>query len=154
MRDLSTYDPGRTPCAIDLSDNTNQFGAAPSVRALLADVSSSMITRYPSEYCRDLKIALASQLGVEPENIVTGCGSDNVIDSAMRAFCDAGDIVAYHDPTFVMVPVFARMNAAVPQPIRLPAGEPLDGEAMLAARARITYICRPNNPTGSQFDRA
>jgi histidinol dehydrogenase len=154
MRDLSTYDPGRTPCAIDLSDNTNQFGAAPSVRALLANVSNSTITRYPSEYSRELKIALAGLLGVEPENIAMGCGSDNVIDSTMRAFCDAGDIVAYHDPTFVMVPVFARMNAAVPRAIELPAGEPLDADALLAARARITYICRPNNPTGTHYERA
>jgi histidinol-phosphate/aromatic aminotransferase/cobyric acid decarboxylase-like protein len=77
-----------------------------------------------------------------------------VIDAAMRAFCDAGDIVTYHDPTFIMIPVFARMNAAVPRPVLLPAGEPLQGAALLAVRARITYICRPNNPTGTVFDRA
>jgi histidinol dehydrogenase len=154
FRDLSTYDPGRTPCAVDLSDNTNQFGAAPSVRALLSHVNFSTITRYPSEYCRDLKIELAELLGVEPVNIVTGCGSDNVIDAAMRAFCDAGDVVAYHDPTFVMIPVFAQMNAATPRPIPLPVPQPLDADALLAERARITYICRPNNPTGTAFERA
>ncbi|HUF49924.1 MAG TPA: histidinol dehydrogenase [Longimicrobiales bacterium] len=153
-RDLTTYDPGRLECAVNLSDNTNQFGAAPSVRELLGTIDSAAITRYPSEYCADLKRALAAMLGVEPTNIVTGCGSDNVIDAAVRAFCEAGDVVAYHEPTFVMVPIFARANAALPRAIPLAPGGMLDVDAMLAARARITYVCRPNNPTGAYFERA
>ena len=154
LRELTAYDPGRTPCAVDLSDNTNRFGVAPSVRALLASVSNGAITRYPSEYSRELKQALARELGVAPTNIVAGCGSDNVIDATLRAFCHPGDAVAYHEPTFVMVPVFARINSAVPRPVPVRADLQLDADALLAERARVTYICRPNNPTGTLFDRA
>lgn len=151
---LSPYDPGRTPCATDLSDNTNLFGAAPSVTETLRALGGDAITRYPAVYVPALKRALADLLGVEPENIATGCGSDDVIDSAVRAFCEAGDRVAYPDPTFGMVPVFSRMNAATPAPVPLGPDFALDADALLGARARLTYICRPNNPTGSAFERA
>jgi histidinol dehydrogenase len=152
--DLALYDPGRTPCAVDLSDNTNLFGAAPSVRRLLADVPAPAITRYPSVYATPLKHALAAAVGVEPGNIVTGCGSDDVIDAALRAFCDPGDTVAYAEPTFGMIPTFARMNAARPLPVPLGPDFELDAAALVAARAAVSYLCRPNNPTGTAFDRA
>jgi len=153
-RTLVPYDPGRAPCTVDLSDNTGLFGAAPSVRAALRDVADATITRYPSVYATELKRALAHLIGVEPENISTGCGSDDVIDSVMRAFCEPGDAVAYPEPTFGMVPVFARMNAAVAAPLQLDGGWSLDADALIDARAPLTYICRPNNPTGTAFARA
>ena len=97
---------------------------------------------------------LARKHGVAPENVTTGCGSDDVIDSALRAFCDPGDAVAYADPTFGMISLFARMNAARPVAVPLAPDFSLDADALIAARARVTYICRPNNPTGTVLDAA
>lgn len=153
-RDVAPYDPGRRPCAIDLSDNTNLFGPAPSIRSTLASLDDAAITRYPSVYADDLRRALARLHGVGADNITTGCGSDDVIDSAMRAFCDAGDVVAFPDPTFGMIPAFARMNAAAPRAVPSREGFGLDADALLAEHARLTYLCRPNNPTGTHYDRA
>jgi histidinol dehydrogenase len=152
-RDISPYDPGRTPCATDLSDNTSLFGPAPSVQPLLRALAASVITRYPPVYVPALKRVLADLVGVEPENITTGCGSDDVIDSAVRAFCEPAETVAYPVPTFGMLPVFARMNATRPVAVPLGADFTLDADALLATRARLTYICRPNNPTGTAFER-
>ncbi|HEX6133261.1 MAG TPA: histidinol dehydrogenase [Longimicrobiales bacterium] len=152
--ELSLYDPGRTPCDVDLSDNTSLFGAAPSVRSMTAGVAPDRITRYPSVYADELRRALARLHGVEPGNIATGCGSDDVIDSALRAFCAGGDTVSFPDPTFGMIPVFARMNTLRAHAVPLLDGIRLDADALIRARARITYLCRPNNPTGTQFGRA
>jgi histidinol-phosphate aminotransferase len=121
---------------------------------VLRDLTDAAITRYPSVYADRLRRALADLHGVDPANISTGCGSDDVIDSTLRAFTEPGDVVAYPDPTFGMVPVFARMNALRPLPVPLAAGPTLEEDALLAARAAVTYICRPNNPTGTAFDRA
>jgi histidinol dehydrogenase len=153
-RELQPYDPGRSPCETDLSDNTNLFGVPPSAAAALAGLPLVSVSRYPSVYATALRRALARLLGVEPENITTGCGSDDVIDSALRAFCRPGDAVAFPEPTFGMVPVFSRMNAARPVAVPLTHSFALDAGALLAQRAAATYICRPNNPTGTNFDRA
>ncbi|HSK20368.1 MAG TPA: histidinol dehydrogenase [Longimicrobiales bacterium] len=151
---LTPYDPGRLPCAVDLSDNTNLFGPAPGVRRVLDNAADPLITRYPSVYADELRRAIADLHGVAPENIATGCGSDDVIDSALRAFCEPGDSVAYPDPTFGMVPVFGRMNALKPAAVPLRQDFALDADALLATDAGATYLCRPNNPTGTQFERA
>jgi histidinol-phosphate aminotransferase len=139
---------------VDLSDNTSLFGVPPSAERLLSSLPPAAITRYPSVYAPRLKAALAEHHGVAPENVMTGCGSDDVIDSAFRAFLEPGEGVAYPWPTFGVIPLFARMNAAAPVAVPLASDFALDAEALVAARAAVTYLCRPNNPTGTHFDRA
>ena len=148
---LELYDPKRAPIEIDLSDNTNLFGVAPAAQRVLSDLPSRDVTRYPQVFAASLKEAIAAWYGVAPENVTTGCGSDDVIDSALRAFCERGDRVVYPSPTFSMVREFARMNALLPVPIE-------DGfsniDRVIDAGGRVTYVCNPNNPTGSVVERA
>jgi len=146
--DVPLYDPKRAPVALDLTDNTNLWGVPPAAEQLLRTVTSSVITRYPSLYAGDLKQALGEWLGVSPDMIVTGCGSDDVLDSAMRAFCDPGDGVAASVPTFAMVPIFARMNDLVYSGITERDDHSIDVPALLATGAKVIYVCTPNNPTG------
>jgi histidinol-phosphate aminotransferase len=153
-RTIELYDPKRAPCDVDLSDNTNLFGVAPSVQALLKAPPSHLITRYPSVFAVELKAALARRHGVAAENITTGCGSDDVIDSALRAFCEPGDAVAFPDPTFGVIPTFARMNGAAPVAVPTHEDFSLDLQRLIEADARVTYVCSPNNPTGTESTRA
>lgn len=148
-REIELYDPRRAPCEVDLSDNTSLFGIPPTARRILSDVPRAAVSRYPSVYADWLKAAIAAMHGVGPENVVTGCGSDDVIDSAVRAFCEPGDPVAHPWPTFGVVSSFARMNAARPVPLEMPDGLSPDAEALIGARAPVTYLCTPNNPTGA-----
>jgi histidinol dehydrogenase len=153
FRDLSLYEPNRAPCALDLSDNTNRWGVPPSAERALRDVSAERVTRYPSVYTPELKIALAEYAGVRAEEIATGCGSDDVLDSAIRAFAEPGDRLAYPDPTFGMLPLWAQMNGLVAVPVSTPDPHNVDIDALLATRARVIYLCSPNNPTGLALPR-
>ncbi|HEX9699148.1 MAG TPA: histidinol dehydrogenase [Acidobacteriota bacterium] len=151
--ELRLYEPGRRGCEIDLSDNTNLFGQAPAAARTLAEMGAGAMSRYPSVYAAELKRAAAAYFGVAADCIATGCGSDDLIDSTIRAFCAPGDRVAYPEPTFSMIEPFARMNAAVPVGVRLADRFELDADALVAAGGRISYVCRPNNPTGTLFAR-
>jgi histidinol dehydrogenase len=150
---MEAYDPRREPCAVDLSDNTNLWGAPPAAARALRDFAESEITRYPAVYARRLKEALAEYAGVGANEIVTGCGSDDVLDSAMRALAEPGESVAIAEPTFVMAERFARMNGLEVARVRLTGAQSLDADALVATGARIIYICSPNNPTGNAFAR-
>jgi histidinol dehydrogenase len=150
---LSTYDPGRTAVEIDLSDNTNLFGQAPSAVAVLRTFEASAARHYPSLYGAELKDAAARYFGVAEDNIATGCGSDDLIDATVRAFGTPGDTLAYARPTFSIIASFARANGVVPQPVDLAPDFALDVDALAATSAQLTYVCRPNNPTGNAFDR-
>lgn len=144
-RDVQLYSNERPPCAIDLSDNTNLWGMPPAAAAAAA-AAAGVATRYPGVYARELKAAIAGYLGVEADMIATGCGSDDILDSAFRAFAEPGERVAYPVPTFPMAEAFARMNALVPVPVTA-------APAVLGADARIIYLCSPNNPSGQSLAR-
>jgi histidinol-phosphate aminotransferase len=152
-RDIPLYAPLRAPAALDLSDNTNLAGMPPPAEKVLREAGAQLFTRYPSLWAGGLKRALAAYAGVPEECIVTGCGSDDVLDSAVRAFAEPGDTLAYPEPTFPMVPLFAKMNGLLPAPVPLKADGDVDAERLLAAGARITYVCTPNNPTGALASR-
>lgn len=143
------YDPKRAPVDLDLTDNTNLWGIPPAAERTLRELPAARITRYPTLYAAELKQALAVYTGVTSDMIVTGCGSDDVLDSAMRAFGEPGDLVAGPEPSFAMIPIFARMNAlAYASCVELPSHQP-DIDALLATRPKLLYLCSPNNPTGT-----
>jgi histidinol-phosphate aminotransferase len=138
---------------VDLSDNTNLWGAPPAAARALRDFAESEITRYPAVYATRLKQALAEYAGVRREEIVTGCGSDDVLDSALRALAEPGEGVALAEPTFAMASIFARMNGLEVRSVGLTGALGPDVDALLRTGARVIYICSPNNPTGNAFSR-
>jgi histidinol-phosphate aminotransferase len=97
-------------------------------------------------YADSLKSTVAAMAGVGSDCVVTGNGSDDILDCAIRAFAEPGAKVAHPDPTFVMLPVFSRINSVVPVPVRLTKDYQNDCDALLATGARIIYLCSPNNP--------
>jgi histidinol-phosphate aminotransferase len=114
---------------------------------------SEDVARYPIAYEPALAVALADYVGVSPEMIACGCGSDDVLDSAIRAFAEPGEVLCLADPTFSMIPVFARANGLSPVSIPLTRSLEADVDAMLEIGARIIYLCSPNNPTSGSLPR-
>lgn len=145
---LTRYLPDRRPVALDLSDNTNMWGAHPAALAVLRAAVEEDISKYPTLYADDLREAAAARVGVTPDHIATGCGSDDVIDSIFKASGgDDGDLIAVVAPTFSMTVPLARMNGI---DARVSAWDEVleDPEVLLEGDPSVVYICRPNNPTG------
>lgn len=148
---LTRYAPDRRPIEVDLSDNTNRWGAHPAALRLMRSVTDEDLTRYPDVYAERLREAIARRHGVPVECVTTGCGSDDLLDSTFRAAGEPGEAVAYLPPTFSMVEIFARMNGMEPRPA--PPGSE-DPAALLDGSPAVIYVCRPNNPTGGSFSRS
>ena len=157
MGALPLYLPDLTECSVDLSDNTNLWGAPPAALRMVREASTAALSRYPSLYSEPLRSALLEYVGMEQVagvGVVTGCGSDDVLDSTMRAFGAPGDAIAYSAPTFSMIPVLARLNGLTPVPIPFAANFDIDAERLVDCGAKITYLCTPNNPTATAAARA
>ena len=152
-REIPLYSTPRERCAVDLSDNTNLWGAPPAALRTLRATAEESVTRYPVAYEPALREALATYAGVSSDMIVAGCGSDDVLDSAIRAFAEPGDLLCLPAPSFSMIPVFARASGLIPIEVPLTAELDADAAAMLETGARITYLCSPNNPTGAALSR-
>ncbi len=150
LAQLERYCPEAAACAVDVSDNTSLWGPSPAAERAVQGASAETFSRYPQADPRALCAALADYAGVRPEQVVTGCGSDDVIECALRAFGEPGNAVAFCAPTFSMLPTFARVNGLEPRAIPFRADGELDVEALLALRAPVTYVASPNNPTGRE----
>ncbi len=131
-------------CAVDLSDNTNLWGPPPSVATTIASCLAA--SRYPSAYSDNLKRSIAGYVGLDESMVVTGCGSDDVLDSTIRAFRKAGNVMAEMDPTFSMMKVFASVSGL--EVVSIVPGPGIVAD-FAATEASIIYLCSPNNPTGS-----
>jgi histidinol-phosphate aminotransferase len=156
VRALPLYSPDAGECAIDVSDNTNLWGTSPAARRALAQAPDSALSRYPSLYSAPLRTAVLRYTGLAPAGgvgVVTGCGSDDVIDSTMRAFGAPGDRIAFSAPTFSMVSSYARLNGLEPVSIPLTARYDVDADRLVHIGAKITYLCTPNNPTATALSR-
>ena len=146
LREVVAYNTDRAPIALDLSHNTNLFGAPPSALAAIRGVEDSAISEYPGLDSADARRALGAYANVAPETIIVGCGSDDIIEATFRAFAVPGETIAFPSPTFSMVPTFARVNGLAPVAVPLGDDFDIDVDGLLAVRARITYVATPNNP--------
>lgn len=152
---LRPYVPLMTPVEVELSENTNQWGAPPAAVAALKACDGDALFNYPSQPVAPLLALLADYIGTgDPSTIVLGCGSDDILDCSMRAFAEPGDVVAYADPTFPMGAYFARTNGLTPIAVPFKPDWDIDVDAMLATKARIMYLVSPNNPTGTPIPEA
>jgi histidinol-phosphate aminotransferase len=132
---------------VDLSDNTNLWGPHPAALEVVRNAPPEVIARYPTVYATPLKEAVARRFGVGLENVTTGCGSDDLLDSSFRAAAFPPGLMSFPDPTFSMIEAFARMNGLESRPVPWETAmrDPL---TLLARDPDLVYICRPNNPTG------
>lgn len=148
----STTDDGRK--VHKLSSNENPLGTSAQAReAFLAAVTT--LDRYPDAGAKALREAIAAKFGIEPERVIHGTGSDELLHLAAGAFAGAGDEVLYVRYGFSVYPIAARRVGA--EPIEADDKDyATDVDALLArvnARTRVVFIANPNNPTGTYTSR-
>ncbi|HTE52904.1 MAG TPA: histidinol-phosphate transaminase [Kofleriaceae bacterium] len=143
--------------AVKMASNENPLGPSPrAMDAARRALSDSYL--YPDATCFALRRALADRLEVDPDEIVVGGGSNELIYLAVRTFCTPGsDTVVTHRHAFVSYVLSARTQGV--DVIETPVGPDLrcDVDALCAAftpRTRIVFIANPNNPTGAHLTRA
>lgn len=128
--------------AVYLDANENPFG---------------QFNRYPDGDPIQLKKKLAEINRAKTENLFLGNGSDELIDLLMRIFCDpAKDSIMVFNPSFVMYEIYAKMNNVAVEKLQLNADFQLNKtefeDALLKTKAKILFLCSPNNPTGNSID--
>ncbi len=157
---LPSYAAGKPPAPVEgltrykLSSNENPLGPVPEVARVLAEFDA--VHRYPDPLSTALRTALAGQLGVDAEDIVTGAGSLGALNQILKTFAGVNadgvqDEVIYAWRSFEAYPILIGiMGARSVQVPNLPNGAH-DLDAMAAAvtdRTRLILVCTPNNPTG------
>lgn len=139
--------PGRL---VRLNRNESAYGPCVKAKAAFRDAITE-VNRFPDDV-EDLRAAVATLHGVQPENITLGCGSTEILSMAAEACLGPGKCLVLANPTFDVISNAARTLGAEVRAIPLTRGYAHDLEAMLSrtnAANGIIYICNPNNPTGT-----
>jgi histidinol-phosphate aminotransferase len=156
---IHAYVPGKAQgkdgCKlVKLSSNENPLGTSPL--ALAARSEAAEPARYPDSESAALRAAVARVHGLDPELVVMGTGSDELLHLAVQGYAGQGDEVLYARYSFSVYEIAARRSGATP--VEAPdADYATDVDALLAhvtPRTRVVFVANPNNPTGSYMDRA
>ncbi len=135
---------------IRLASNESALGPSPKAIAAYRALADE-IHRYPDGGAAQLRAALGRHHGLDPERIVCGAGSDELIGLILRAYAGPGDEMLYSRHGFLMYPIGAQSVGATP--VAVPERElTADVEGFLARvteKTRIVFIANPNNPTGT-----
>ncbi|MBA4602558.1 histidinol-phosphate transaminase [Thermoactinomyces mirandus] len=160
IRGLPVYKPGKPleevrrefglSEVIKLASNENPFGCSPKVWPALGKIKEQFHI-YPEGLAPDLREKLAHHLETDPERIIFGNGSDEIIQMIGRAYLELGSESVMADLTFPRYETATRIEGA--KPVKVPLKDGVhDLQAMLGAitdQTRIVWICNPNNPTGT-----
>ncbi|MDZ4180466.1 MAG: histidinol-phosphate transaminase [Coriobacteriia bacterium] len=140
---------------LKLSSNEHPCGPFPSaIRAMEAVLPR--LNRYPDGSARTLRTRLSKGLGVGFDQVVVGNGSNELIRLIAQAVLRPGDEVVFAWPSFVVYPMVTQMFGATAVKVPLNASDGYDIPAMLAAiteRTRLVFLCNPNNPTGTIYQK-
>ena len=136
---------------IKLASNENPLGPSPKAVAKMQQVALKMHL-YPDANSYKLRDAVSTMLNVEPECLVFGNGSDDIIHLLGVTFLTPGDEIIQGDPSFVRYEAAAHLNDAKVNLVSLDENWNYDLDAMAAKindRTRLIFLANPNNPTGT-----
>jgi histidinol-phosphate aminotransferase len=137
---------------IKLSSNENPLGPSPKAVDAYAAAAQGLAL-YPDGGHLALRRAIAEVHGLEPERIVCGAGSDELIALLCKAYAGAGDEVLYSQHGFLMYKLSALAGGATP--VTAPERNlTADVDALIAAlteRTKLVFLANPNNPTGTMI---
>jgi len=140
---------------IKLASNENPLGPSPlAVKAMEASLQN--VHRYPDSRGYNLVQKLSDRLDVEPEHIVIGNGSDELIGILAQALLQPGDEAIAATPSFLMYDIMVRAAGAALKAVPL-ENFTLDLAGFAKAvtdKTRLIFVCNPNNPTGTVFTKS
>ncbi len=138
-----------------LNNNENPLGPPPAAQEIIKQFAPYRAAVYPSGDSYYLREKLAEKFQLHSDQILVGNGANEVITFVIKAFCEAGDNIVTADKTFAVyewVAIFSGYEARL-----VPLKDfYFDEDGMLTqidARTKILFICNPNNPTGTYWNR-
>jgi histidinol-phosphate aminotransferase len=153
--DINAYVPGESVVPgglkpIKLSSNETPLGPSPKAIDAYNAVGASL-ERYPDGAATELRQAIGQAYGLNPDRIICGCGSDELLNLLAHAYVGPGDEAIFTEHGFLVYRIVTLGNGATP--VVVPEkNHTADVDAILARvtpRTKIVFLANPNNPTGT-----
>jgi len=151
---MEGYVPGEQPQAgkwIKLNTNENPYPPSPAVaRAIAATAEGRTLAKYPDPMATVFRMRAAEVLGVDPDWILCGNGSDDILTILVRTFVGEGEWLRIAYPTYILYRTLAGLQGAHCEEVLYERDWSL-GDAFVAPRdrLRLAFLANPNSPSGT-----
>ncbi|MGO4572244.1 histidinol-phosphate transaminase [Microvirga sp. 2TAF3] len=151
---IEAYVPGKSAAAgvakiHKLSSNETPLG--PSPKAIEAIKAFDHFELYPDGSATRLREAIAAKYGLDPNRIVCGAGSDELLSLITSAYVGPGDEGVFSEHGFLVYRIAILAAGGVPV-VAKEKDYRADVDAILAKvtpKTKIVFLANPNNPTGT-----
>ena len=149
---MQGYVPGEQlndPDIVKLNTNENPYPPSPRVfDAIRAALTSNSLRKYPQPLGDRFRAAAARVLNVDPDGILIGNGSDDVLTILTRAFVPEGGLIAAPTPSYILYKSLAEIQGARFEAVPFPSG--WESPRMYWPEgAHLSFLPNPNSPTGT-----
>jgi len=153
--DIAPYVPGKSTApgvakVFKLSSNETPLGPSPNAIAAYR-AAGEHLEDYPDGSAAALRDAIGVAFGLDPDRIICGAGSDDLLNLLTRAYLSDGDEAIYTTHGFVVYPIATMGTGA--KAVAAPEKDfTANVDAILKAvtpRTKIVFLANPNNPTGT-----
>ncbi len=140
--------------SVKLASNENPLGPSPKAVSTIKE-RLDQLHLYPDGDCFYLKTGVAKKLGVVPEQLIFGNGSNEIIELAVRTFMRPGDEAVMAQQAFVVYQLVVQAVGGISRAVPLrDFVHDLDAIARaITPKTRIVFLANPNNPTGTIYRR-
>jgi histidinol-phosphate aminotransferase len=154
--DIAPYTPGKSPKAepgrkvFKLSANETPFGPSPKAIEAYKSVAAHL-EDYPEGTSRILREAIGRAFGLDPDRIICGAGSDELLNLLAHVYLGRGDEAISTTHGFLVYPI-ATMASGATIMVAPETEFTADVDAMLklvTPRTKLVWLANPNNPTGT-----
>jgi histidinol-phosphate aminotransferase len=152
IRAMAGYTPGEQPqdgLYLKLNTNENPYPPSPSaVEAIRATLASERLRKYPDPVGNKFRQAAGRVLDVDPDSILIGNGSDDILTILTRAFVPEDGLVVSPTPSYLLYHTLASLQGARFQAVAFMANWELP-RPWPSREANLTYLPNPNSPSGT-----
>ncbi|MBI5129958.1 MAG: histidinol-phosphate transaminase [Rhodopseudomonas palustris] len=154
--DIAPYTPGKSPVpeagrkVFKLSANETPFGPSPHAIAAYKSAADHL-EDYPEGTSRVLREAIGRAYGLDPDRIICGAGSDEILNLLAHTYLGPGDEAISSQHGFLVYPIATLANGAT-NVVAPEKDLTTDVDAILAKvtpRTKLVWLANPNNPTGT-----
>jgi histidinol-phosphate aminotransferase len=149
---MAGFVPGEQPRDggfIKLNTNENPYPPSPRALAAIAAALGDRLRLYPDPVGTRFREAVGRRHGVDPDMVLAGNGSDDLLTIITRAFAAPGDAVICPSPSYILYRTLVELQDARPAAVEYTADWNLAPETFAVPGARLAFLANPNSPSGT-----
>ena len=153
--EMAGYVPGEQPQEagyVKLNTNENPYPPSPAVGDAIVEVLRRGLQKYPDPLATVFRVEAAKLLGVEPDWILTGNGSDDILTIVTRAFVGEGDYIRLAYPSYILYRVLSQLQNGAWEEVFFQGDWTLTNDFLASnPRLKLIFLANPNSPSGTMI---